>query len=625
MRYRADLINGYYDFQNGQLVEADYINDVLKTLDGEIITTPKTELSLYNAYMRFSLPSEDSELEDAKREARSEEVFKSYTRQLKDDLVDEINEEDEGGKEFAVEFTTEGSNQDDYYYGTFTVHNKEGQPVTADILKKFKGTEASVKKVMPKKGDIVTIVPEDTTTEDGLHITDELVVYNQKGKAIAHVRETDFEAGEAPREYKKLAKKAEEATTEAIDEQKLNPAGTSNPSEGSLFDSFNLDRKSSLPKGVTQKDIDKANAWWKSSPLQKYISLGQMANITNSDAYAKFIVSGSTLLNDGKLAKILVNKHTGGDMVDVYHEAWHAFSQLFLTKEQKRALYNEVRDRGPKCAKMSFFEIEEALAEEFRAFSKNPKARKDSPKRNSLFRRILNFIKNLFKNVNAEEASMGMYEIPMVKEMFDTLYFASENPALLNNYTPLIENVMFDELNRGISQERNKNEDALSVQDSDLISDSIDAILSQIIDEMSIRNGDAPGSKAGTLKILSDSKTTKLVDGLEQKVSNRDVAYKLVKMRLEKQLEARKKELGSITEVSFDSLQTLSELQKNSIAVMRSESGDDKYVLLKSQVDSFDNLQLSSKLGDRAKGETYFGIDIIGDFSTHAGIRNANK
>lgn len=625
MRYRADLVNGYYDFQDGQLVEADYINDVLKTLDGEIITTPKTELSLYNAYMRFALPTEDNEVEEAKQEARGEQVFKSYTRQLKDGLVEEIEAEDEGGKEFGVQFTYEGTNQDNFYYGTFTIHNKDGQPVTVDILKKFKGTQASIKKVLPKVGDVVTIVPEDSVTEDGRQITDQLVAYDQKGKAIGNVRETDFEAGETPREYKKLAKKAEEATTEAVDEENLNPSGTNNPSEGSLFDSFNLDRKSSLPKGVTQADITKATEWWDNSPLKKYISLGQMANITNSDAYAKFIVSASTLLNDGKLAKILVNKHTGGDMVDVYHEAWHAFSQLFLTKEQKRALYNEVRDRGPKWAKMSFFEIEEALAEEFRAFSKNPKAKKDSPKRNSIFRRILNFIKNLFKNVSAEEVSTGMYEIPMVKEMFDTLYFSSENPALLNTYTPLIENVMFDELNRGISQERNKKEDALSVQDSDLIVESIDAILSQVIDEMSVRNGDTPGSKAGTLKILSDNKTTKLVDGVEQKVSNRDVAYKLVKMRLEKQLEERKKQLGSIAEVSFDSIDSLSELEKNSVAIMRSKSGDDKYVLLKSQVDSFDNLQLSSKAGDRAKGETYFGIDIIGDFYTHESIRNANK
>ena len=54
---------------------------------------------------------------------------------------------------------------------------------------------------MPKKGDIVTIVPENTTTDDGIQITDELVIYNQKGQAIAHIRETDFSAGEVPRKF----------------------------------------------------------------------------------------------------------------------------------------------------------------------------------------------------------------------------------------------------------------------------------------------------------------------------------------------------------------------------------------------------------------------------------------
>jgi hypothetical protein len=624
MRYRADLVNGYYDYQDGQLVKADYINDVLKNLDGEIITTPNTELSLYNAYMRFALPEENGEVEKAKREANFEENYKSYTRQLKDELVEEVGEEDDNTKNFEVNYANEGTNEQGEAYGTFTVINKDGQPVTADILKKFKSSKQKLAKAMPKVGETVTIALEDNERGDKI-ILNELVVYNSKGEAIGHIRETDFQdPRETPRKYPDK-KKVEEAKTETQDEKNLNPPGTSNPSEGSLFDSFNLDRKTTLPKGVTKADIRRATEWWNNSPLAKFISLGQMANITNSDAFAKFIVSGSTLLNDGKLAKILVNKHTGGDMVDVYHEAWHAFSQLFLTKEEKRALYNEVRNRGGKWAKMSFFEIEEALAEEFRSYAKNPKAKKDSPKRNSLFRRILNFIKNLFKNVAPQEAATDLLEIPMVREMFENLYFASENPALLNRYTPLIENVMFDELNRGISQERNRKEDALSVQDSNLIVESIDSILSEVIDEMSVRSGNVPGSKAGTLKILSDKKTKKLVDGVEQTVSNRDVAYKLVKMRLEKQLEARKKELGSITEVPFNSIETLDELKKNSVAVMRAKSGDDKYVLLRSQVDNFDKLSLSSKQGDRIKGESYFGIDIIGDFYTHDTIRDGKK
>jgi hypothetical protein len=617
MRYRADLVNGYYDFQDGQLVKADYINDVLKNLDGEIITTPKTELNLFNAYMRFALPSE--EVDNAKRNATFEENYRSYTRQLKDELVDEVNEEEGATKSFEVKYVHEGTNQEGYAYGTFTIHNQEGQPVTVDLLRKFKDDPKKLKKAMPKVGDTITVQVEDNQRGDKW-ITDELVVYNSKGEAIGHVRETDFED---PREEQRKypdAKTVKKAKTDTQDEDNLNPPGTSNPSEGSLFDSFDLDRKTSLPKGVTKADIRRATEWWNNSPLTKFISLGQMANITNSDAFAKFIVSGSTLLNDGKLAKILVNKHTGGDMVDVYHEAWHAFSQLFLTKEEKRALYNEVRNRGGKWAKMSFFEIEEALAEEFRSYAKNPKAKKDSPKRNSLFRRILNFIKNLFKNVSPQEPATDILEIPMVKEMFENLYFASENPALLNRYTPLIENV----LNRGISQERNRNEDALSVQDSDLIVETIDSILSEVIDEMSARTGNVPGSKAGTLKILSDKKTKKLVDGIEQTVSNRDVAYKLVKMRLQKQLEARMEQLGSITEVPFNSIETLAELEKNSVAIMRTESGD-KYVLLRSQVDNFDKLSLNSKQGDRIKGESYFGIDIIGDFYTHETIRDAKK
>jgi predicted DNA-binding protein YlxM (UPF0122 family) len=46
---------------------------------------------------------------------------------------------------------------------------------------------------------------------------------------------------------------------------------------------------------------------------------------------------------NGKLGMIeIANK---GSMVDVYHEAWHGFSQLFLTPEQKIELYKEVQRR----------------------------------------------------------------------------------------------------------------------------------------------------------------------------------------------------------------------------------------------------------------------------------------
>ena len=73
MRYRADLVNGgYFDFQNGKLVRADYINDVLRKAHAEIFTTPQTQ-EVFNAYMQFALPGGiTEEIDEAKNEIESE-------------------------------------------------------------------------------------------------------------------------------------------------------------------------------------------------------------------------------------------------------------------------------------------------------------------------------------------------------------------------------------------------------------------------------------------------------------------------------------------------------------------------------------------------------------------------
>ena len=93
----------------------------------------------------------------------------------------------------------------------------------------------------------------------------------------------------------------------------------------------------------------------------------------------------------GKYGTIQIAKK--GSSVDLYHEAWHGFTQLFLSPKEKRALYREVKKSLKGDKNYSVQEIEEILAEEFRTYAKNPKAKKGSPKRNTFFRRILNFLK----------------------------------------------------------------------------------------------------------------------------------------------------------------------------------------------------------------------------------------
>jgi len=331
-------------------------------------------------------------------------------------------------------------------------------------------------------------------------------------------------------------------------EEGIQPKDTKGPENvdtevGKLFNRFSWDRSSNLPNAVTVEQIEQAKTWWDKSPLSKIISLTQLANIVNSDSFANFIISGATLAD----TSINIDTKNGGTMADVYHEAWHGFSQLFLTKEEKTKLYDEVKyfkdakGNQPNRYK-TFFEIEEMLAEDFRSYAMDPKAVKGAPKRNNLFRRILNFIKNIFNKVFKREQIAGdVTLVPAVKEMYDKLYLASENPSLLNVYKPNVDNAMFSMLDRGVSTVEGVKSEALNFQDSAELVNSIDSIISQVIDDTyadgiafaKLQNQDMVVSKAGATKLLTDEK-------------NKKETYIIVKQKLQERYDAIQNQINEI-------------------------------------------------------------------------------
>ena len=407
----------------------------------------------------------------------------------------------------------------------------------------------------------------------------------------------------------------------------ITPTNTENPADETVISEavtkrrpkFNLDRSKSLSSSVTEEQIDNAIDWYGTHPLSKFLGLPQMVNIVNSDAYARFIAAGSTLVNGQYLGTIQINKATGGTMVDVYHEAWHAFSQLFLTKDEKIALYEELRASNSKYEKYSFLELEELLAEDFRSYALNQKATKGSPKRNTLFRRILNFLKKLFKIETSIADELTSYDVEsegIAGELFSNLYLAGTNPDLLNIYTPTTDNVMFDILNRGIEQDTDKNEFALNTKDSDLINETIDSSWSDLVDEnykYLKESGSEKLSKAGTTKIFT-------------KDENKVLAYGEIKELFKEKLADYKSKLKVTPKVLFSSLTTLENLEDNASAIIRSKNGDNIYIFLKSQVEDFSKLNLATEGGERIKGELYKeAIEVIGDFYTHDSIKDESK
>ena len=97
-------------------------------------------------------------------------------------------------------------------------------------------------------------------------------------------------------------------------------------------------------------------------------------------------------------------------------------------------------------------------------------------------------------------------DIKKVREYYENLYFNKN----LNQYTPSIDNIMWDLLNRnsGVQTLADENIQALNRQDATVLKNSMDAIISKLGDELySERKQDTAElgqNKSATTKLLED-------------------------------------------------------------------------------------------------------------------------
>ena len=281
------------------------------------------------------------------------------------------------------------------------------------------------------------------------------------------------------------------------------------------FDVDEFERSKSLDNFLdklftTEEDKQVADTWWDNSPLNKdskenkekekrspgstkdLISLERIAKIVNSNAFATFSKSGITLYEGD-----------GGTSVDIYHEAWHGFSQLFLTKPEKIKLYKELKAQ-PKWADKSYLEIEEDIAEDFRDYARS-KGKNKAPKGflGTVFRRMYNFLNNLFGKATKQQVITRPREIAAVKELFDKLYDASNRPELLQNMQPSADNVMFkNKLNRAkvitpLKEFKSEYKD-FTESESLKAANLVDTILPKIF----LKYNQSKNNTAGAIKIL---------------------------------------------------------------------------------------------------------------------------
>lgn len=143
---------------------------------------------------------------------------------------------------------------------------------------------------------------------------------------------------------------------------------------------------------VTPRQQAQAFSWFSQSPISKFINFRVATKIANSNSIAQWTETGITL-------------YRGSDFTDVYHEAWHEFTQSYLTTAERNVIYNEVRNRvgtynyngvETPYGALTRKQVEEVLAEEFRQYMLAVKDSPTPPKPRTLLQRVFNKIVDLF-------------------------------------------------------------------------------------------------------------------------------------------------------------------------------------------------------------------------------------
>ena len=226
-----------------------------------------------------------------------------------------------------------------------------------------------------------------------------------------------------------------------------------------------LYKEKGISNEATQKQIDAAEEWYKTSPLSKVIPFNQMLHIVNSKALAEF-------------TGYAINLYAGSNATDLYHEAWHGFSQLYLTKEEKLALYAEVKKL---TGAQTYHEAEEFLAEDFRLFAIS--GGKDSTVKGKvkqgIFRKIWNFLKSLFGNKTYAQLQQEDAANNIIAEYYSKLFIGD-----ISEYRPSFDNALFGELRKSKGIKINVSDEIdsyLSPKESFDVASSIDGLFAEAI------------------------------------------------------------------------------------------------------------------------------------------------
>lgn len=189
-------------------------------------------------------------------------------------------------------------------------------------------------------------------------------------------------------------------------------------------------------RGFTTKEQKKrAEEWFKNSPLAEHVKLNRLQHILNEYGVASF-------------ARNAINLYKGSDETELYHEAWHEFSYMFLSSEDRKRLMDEMKQyqgtfinhagEEVKFSEASFDDIDEFLADNFREYAVNGGELTKRQQKLGFLDKAKRFFRKIYKGLRAiynsifgnkevsEEVIDYVKNNPLqnefVKELYDNLY-----------------------------------------------------------------------------------------------------------------------------------------------------------------------------------------------------------
>lgn len=247
---------------------------------------------------------------------------------------------------------------------------------------------------------------------------------------------------------------ASDFPTTSITEEELKEMGINDTNLPNFEDTGDEDYRVAKNKKYVRENLKEAEAWFKERFPQ--IDFKFVVGLINGKAW------GQTL----NAAVLLSNFAEEGT---IYHEAFEVVYKHFLTKNQKKALNREFRNRKGsftdyktektvEYSEATDFQIKEQLAEEYREYGLTGKKWEGQYNKNSFFRRIYNAIKDLLTNADSiqevfDKITEASYKdkVPNVDNINSSEDYLLQrlsitNPLYLNDLLNSMTNIMFSKL-----------------------------------------------------------------------------------------------------------------------------------------------------------------------------------